>query len=275
MSDVEQEATEQEPKTDDKEQVQTKTSPKKSHKKRNIILLIITVFILIPTFIAGWLGFVPVLSTILGATKPRDLGVRYTSTDFSTYQQKTKINFLDFANAPDNPNKPGKKTVFADPKTVDNLQLTQEELTAAVNSTGWLWMPVKNAQIRLTDNTVEVSGNLNMKYIDEFINFAGGVGYSDADVDRAISWGNKFVGNAAVYVKANASITNDVVSFSLQEVKVGRFNVPMDIAQKVLSTGSTNSVNRTENLEVKSARPINGGLDFSGTYPTTIYTKYK
>ncbi len=144
---------------------------KKSHKKRNIIILVIAFVILVPVFIAGWLGFVPVLSTLLGATKPRDLGIRYTDYDFSSYQQKTKINFVDFANAPDNPNKPGKKTVFADPKVVENLQLTQEELTAAVNSTGWLWMPVKNAQIRLTDNTVEVSGNLNMKYIDEFINF--------------------------------------------------------------------------------------------------------
>lgn len=252
----------------------TAKPPKKSHKKRNIFLILISVFIILPILVAGWLGFVPGLSYILGANKPRDLGVRYTEADFQSYQQKSDTSFKDFANAPVSPTNSNKKTVFADPKTVENLQLTQEELTAAINSTGWLWMPIKNAQIRLTDNTVEVSGNLNMKYMNEFINFAGGVGYSDADVEKAVSWGNKFLGNAAVYVKANASITNDVVSFSLSEVQVGRFSVPMDIAENVLSTGATNSVNRTSNLAVTLAKPAAGGLEFTGTYPTTIYVKH-
>lgn len=263
--------------TEQKEEIpETKSqTPKKSHKKRNIILLIISTIFLVPIFIAGWLGFVPGLSTLLGANKPRDLGVKYTEADFESYKQKTGIEFSDFATAPTNPDNPSKKIVFANPKTVKDLQLTQEELTAAINMSGWLWMPIKNAQVRLGDGTVEVSGNLNVQYIDEFTKFIGGVGYSESDVASAVSWGSKFANNAAIYFKVDANVVNDSLSLDLDKIKIGRFSVPMDIADRVLTTGTSNAIINADNLVATSAQPVSGALLFSGTYPTTIYTKFK
>jgi hypothetical protein len=92
-----------------------------------------------------------------------------------TYK-KTSIKFNDFAQAPDNPNKPGKKTVFTDPVTTTGLTLTDEELTSAGAKTDWLWMPLKNAQVKFSPGGLELSGNINVEYLDEFINFIGGVG---------------------------------------------------------------------------------------------------
>jgi hypothetical protein len=254
-------------------QKEAKTN-KKSHKLLYSILAVVAVLILIPVFIAGWLGFVPGLSNILGANNPRDLGVTYSEADYSSYLDKTGANFIDFSGAPANPNNPSEKVVFADPKTVTNQEFTQEELTAAINSVGWAWMPLKNAQVKFTEDTVEVSGNLNIENIDKFITFIGGVGYSNEDVDTAISWGKRLVGDAPVYIKANASVVNDQLTFNLQEAQIGRYTLPSDISSKVLSTGTTNAVVRADDFEATLAQPIDGALLFSGTYPTTVYVRY-
>jgi len=249
-------------------------SKRRTHKKRNIFLILVGLFILVPLLVAGWYGFVPGLSGLLGANKPVDLGVRYTEADYNSYLQKTSIKFNDFAQAPDNPNKPGKKTVFADPVTTTGLTLTDEELTSAGAKTDWLWMPLKNAQVKFKPGGLELSGNINVEYLDEFINFIGGVGYSQADVQKGIDYGKKLVGNSpALYVKASASVTNDTLTYNIQQVKVGRFSVPMDIASKVLSTGTTNAITGADNFEAKSATAIDGALVFEGTYPKTIYVK--
>lgn len=246
---------------------------KRGHKKLFITLGILGIIILIPVLLAGWFGFVPGISTLMGAGKAKDLGVRYTAADFTSYQQKTGVVFNDFANAPANPNKPGKFIVFADPKTVQDISVTQSELTAAINNANWLWMPLTNTQVRLGDGTVEVSGNLNIDYITNFIGFIGGVSYNQADVQKAVDLGKKLVGNAPVYIKANASVTNNQVTLNLTEAKIGRYNVPLDIANKVLSSGTNNAIKNTAGLNAVSAQPKSGALVFTGTYPTTVYVK--
>lgn len=248
--------------------------PKRRAKKLKIFLSLFFVVLLVLVLIAGWLGFVPGLSSLLGATKARDLGVHYTQTDFATYQLKTGTKFTDFNDAPDNPAKPGKKVVFADPKQADELAITQEEITAAVNSIDWAWMPLSNAQIKFTNDTVEVSGNIRLDHVQDFVRFIGGVGYSDSDVAKAVSWGKKFANNTAIYAKAKASVENDTLSLQLQQIQIGRFNVPMGIASKVVTTGTTNAIVRADNFEAKSVTFKNGTLQFSGTYPGTIYVKH-
>jgi hypothetical protein len=180
----------------------------------------------------------------------------------------------DFATAPDNPSKPSKKVVFADPQTVENVTFTQQEITAAINSIKWEWMPLSDAQVKFgAGNTVEVSGNLNMQHIDDFVKFIGGVGYSDADVNKAISWGEKMVGNAAVYVKGTASVANDNLTLDLQQVQVGRYSAPVDISNRVFQTGASNALTRADNLEAKSVTFTSDAMHFSGSYPKTVYVR--
>lgn len=272
MSDDMAEPTENNTQTKTKELKPTK----KSHKKAIwITLSVLALILVLPLLVAGWFGFVPGLSGIMGASKPRDLGVVYTEADYASFQQKAGVTFNDFATAPDNPDSPGKKVIFSGTKNEDSLSLTQEEITAAVNSANWLWMPINDTQVRLTGNTVEVSGSLNVAYMDQFISFIGGVGYSQESVNEAVSWGKRFVNNAPVYIKANASISDNQLSFQLQEVQVGRFNVPQDIASRVLGTGSSNAITNTPNLDIKSATITDGAINFVGTHPTIVYVKHQ
>jgi hypothetical protein len=246
---------------------------KRSHKGLKLTLIVMAVLIGLALLVGGWFGLVPGLSSVLGATKPRDLGVRYTDADYQSLLAKSNAEFLAFAQAPDHPDKPGKKLIFANPTSVDDLQVSQEELTALVNEVGWEWMPLTNTQIKFSPGRVEVSGNINVEHIVDFIRFIGGVGYSDDDVSRAVDWGRRFVANPAVYIKASGSVSDDQLALQLQEVKVGRFTVPIDIAQKVITTGATNAITRADNLAVVAATATNGGASFTGTYPATTYVR--
>lgn len=275
MSDTEgsQQNMTADPKPNDAAQSGQKTGKKRRHPWRKLGLIVLIV-ILLGALVAGWFGMVPGVSSLLGANKARDLGVQYTAADLVTYQEKTGIQFLDYANAPENPNKPGKKMIFANPRTVDSLAISQEELTAAVNSLNWRTMPLKNVQIRASGGAVEVSGNLNAKNIAGFIKFIGGVGYSQQDVDKAASWAIRLVNNAPVYVRASVGAENDQLSFTLHEAKVGRLAIPQGIAEKVLQTGLTSAITNADNYEIKSASFSNGQMNFSGTYPTTVYVAH-
>lgn len=244
-----------------------------SHKLRTvgIVFLLIFLFLLL---IAGWFGIVPGLSNIMGANKPRDLGIKYTDADFESYKKKTGSTFLDISKAPDSQTKPGEKAIFTNPIAVNSMNVTDEEITALVNKIGWLWMPVSNAQVRFTDNTIEVSGNLNIKYMNEFVKFIGGVGYSESDVSKAVSMVSKITSNIPIYMKANASVSNDSLSFDLKEVTLGRFNAPLKIASDVLSTGTSNAIRLADNLIAQSVKLNDGALEFSGIYPSTVYVRH-
>ncbi len=249
---------------------------KKSHTVRNILIGLgigAILFLVVPLLIAGYFGLVPGLSSLMGANKPKDLGITYTPADYQAFLAKTQTSMQDFANAPANPEKPDKKVVFANPVTVTNQTVTQEELTAAINESGWLWMPIDNAQVKLTDGTVEISGNLQLDYIAQFIGFIGGVGYSPAEIDQAVSWGKKLVNNAPIYIKAKGSVANNQLQLSVQEAQVGRYSIPIDSAQTVLAAGTQSAISNTPHLDAQSATLTNGAIVFTGTHPSTIYVK--
>lgn len=249
-------------------------SPKKKHHPLRTLALFVAIFLGVAVLVAGWFGAVPGVSYLLGATKAQDLGVRYSTADMKSYEDKTGIQFADFATAPQNPNRPGKKLIFGDPKTVDGLVLTQSEITAAVNGLDWKSMPLSNVQVKFGDGSVEVSGNLNADKVASFIQFIGGVGYSQSNVNKAVGWAQRLLNNAPVYVNASVSATNDQLAFTLHEAKVGRVAIPQDIAANVLRTGLTNAINNADNYEIKAASFSAGSFVFSGTYPTTVYVAH-
>lgn len=283
MSDIEKR---EDPKQDKTREEQEDSSPaelkqdtteaKKHHKKHPVLKGLLIGFGLLFTLVilvAGWFGFVPGLSNIMGARTPKDLGVTWTEADFESYKAKTNTTFKNFDVAPDNPEKPGKKTVFADPLTVSELTLTQAEITAAINSLNWAWLPAENVQVRLSDGTVEISGNVKLDHIEDFVKFIGGVGYDSEDVAKAADWGRRFVDGGAFYAKGAASVSNNQLTLDLQQVQIGRFSAPIDIASTVVYTGGSNGINNVQNLDISSAKVEAGILKFSGTYPSTIYVK--
>lgn len=227
------------------------------------------IIIVTPILVLGFFGFMPGISSLMGTNKPKNLGVSYTAADYASYQQKTGAQFLDSATAPQSTTDPGSKEIFTNPKQMD-VNLTQEEITAMLNSTGWALMPIKNAQVRLGNNTVEISGNLDASAISSFAKSIGGAGYSQSDIDTATSWA-KLLGNPPIYIKANASITNNVLDLSVTEAKVGFLSIPASVTGDLLKAGSYNIKNNSAMYDVQHASATDGQLHFVGTAPTTIY----
>lgn len=255
-----------------KEEELTVQVTKKSHRKIKIFATVILFLIITITLVAGWLGFIPGLSDLMGANKPRDLGIKYTKADYESYQRKAEASFLDLDDAPSIQNNFGDKLIFDRFKYVEGLSLTQEEITATVNEIGWALMPISNAQVRISDSIVEISGNLNLDYMVEFTDFIGGIGYNKKDIQKAVSFAKNLSNRPPIYVKVNASVIEDNLSLKLEDIKIGRISAPHDIAEKVLSTGTANAIHKIEKLETKSATfEGDGTLKFDGTYPTIVY----
>jgi hypothetical protein len=241
------------------------------HKKHSIwpwVLVALVIIIIIPVIVVSVLGFVPGISSVIGTNKPKDLGVKYSEIDYANYQLKTGAQFLDNSVAPIDP-ATSSKEIFTSPKQMD-VTLMQEEITAMLNSTGWASMPIKNTQIRLGDGAIELSGNVNSNALSEFAQSIGGTEYSQANIDTAASWA-KMLGDPPIYLKANASITNNVLTFNVTEAKVGFFNIPSSITSGLLKAGSYNIKNNSALYDVQSANATNGQLHFVGIAPTTIY----
>lgn len=151
-----------------------------------------------------------------------------------------------------------------------DVTLTQEEITAMLNSTGWTLMPVKNTQVRLGNGTIELSGNLDSSAISSFTKSISGSSYSQSEIDSAISWA-KLLGDPPIYIKANASITNNVLNIAVTEAKVGFISIPTSVAGNLLKDGSYNIKNNSALYDVQHAAATEGQLHFVGTAPTTIY----
>lgn len=246
-------------------------------KKRRFnfkIFFVAFLFLLLPLIlIGGWLGFVPGLSNIMGARSVKDLGVRYTDQDYTSYLDKTDTQFLNVEDAPANPNNPEKKVVFEDQATAENLVLTQEEITAAINESGWLWMPLKDAQVRISEGGVEVAGRLNSDHLQEFITFIGGVDVDPEQVESAISWAERLLNDAPVYLRANTRVNEGIVELNLVDGQIGRFSIPQEIGNTVLLTGAESVLSNTPLLDISSAEFQREVLQFSGEYPRTVYVK--
>jgi hypothetical protein len=58
---------------------------KEENKEKNkfpVFLVVVGILVLIPILVLGFLGFMPIVSDIMGTNRPRDLGVKYTDADY-------------------------------------------------------------------------------------------------------------------------------------------------------------------------------------------------
>ncbi len=245
---------------------------KKSHKKLWVSLSILGVILIMPLLLLGWMGLVPGLSNLMGAASPKDLGVRYGQTNINAYKQKTNLRFLDYGLAPSNPANPSEKSLLTNPTTVDQLNLTQEEVTAAINSNKWSWMPANNVQVKFTNGIIEVSGSLDVNKIENFRQYISGGKPLNSDATNAINWAKRLRNNAPVYIKASSNIADNNITFSLLQAQIGRLNIPLGSLGADLRNGTTSQIS-SPYFSSTSAKLLPGKIEFSGTYPTTIYVK--
>src|SRR5680860_423061 len=270
--DVHEDELEEEQKPSEKQAEEVK-KPKKKRGVLKWILGMLGVIILAVILYAGWLGFVPGLSSIMGANKPVDLGVTYTEQDLQSFYVKTGQNVIESKEAPVAGG--GESIAFTNPKPL-TVAITQEELTARLNASNWIYMPLSNVQVRLGDgNSIEVSGNVDVDALRAFISYIGGVNYSQADVDKGLDWLNKMSGSPAVYIDSTGSITNNQLSLSVNSVKVGRWSAQSDKANETLNIATQNMLNKITGLDTNSLTESSGMMNFDGVGPTNIYVQSK
>ena len=208
-------------------------------KKFLIFFALIVVAIVIGL---GMTGFVPGLSKMLGADKPRDLGVSATKEEFSS-----TLNNIGFSLNDDAGFGPNTKISYHGQKTV-NVGVSESEISSLLSFNHAEKFPVKDAQVKIhKDGTVEASAKVSIK------NYKG---YSLEN---------------AVYVKGKIDVTSpNSVKINPESVEIGR--VPFPMTEQMTSTlnNEANQLLKTiPGLSIQSVSYEEGKINFKGTIPAS------
>ncbi|MCX6642804.1 MAG: hypothetical protein NTV15_05390 [Candidatus Bathyarchaeota archaeon] len=189
--------------------------------KKTIILT--TIIIAVSALILGYYGFVPVISEVMGANKPKDLGVTYTIADLTSANAKLGVIFKTLP-----PTDSGAASLTRTGQKQLIASFTSAELTALLNdhSQKWKYYPINDIQVKINnDGVIELSGVLQA---DRFTGFADAVQVSESSRGQVRPYLYVVSSNPSIYMKGSLSITNNVVQTDIQSVEVGRLSVSGD-----------------------------------------------
>jgi hypothetical protein len=171
--------------------------------------------------ILGYYGFVPFLSDLMGANKNRDLGVKFTNSDYDSSIKKLGLvintNLTD--TTPLNSYDVNKKTV------AKTTTLNSAELTALANklADSWIYFPLDNIQIRInSDGSVEILSTL---ILNRFEGFASAMKMPDSTLNIIRPIIAMIQTNPSFYIKGSIAINNGVAQSTLSQVQIGNINV--------------------------------------------------
>ena len=235
------------------------------------VLITLVILVSIVVLVAGYFGLIPWLADVFGANKPRDLGVRYTQADYTNYLQKTNTQLFSFSQAPVPPARSTDTIIYTDPQP-KNVTLTNAEITSRADSSKWKDLPISNVQIKCgAGGVVEISAQLISDRLSNFVNIAGGGGYSPAEIQTGLDWLGFAGKNPAIYLKATASVTNNVASAQVTSAQINRFSLPNDLVSAGAVAMAQTIFTRVTGLNIKSATFSDSGLTFVGDAPTKVY----
>lgn len=213
--------------------------PKKHHGFRNF-LIVLVILILAVIIAVGATGIynVPVVSSVFGANKPKDLGIKTSPEALASL--KTKIP-MTISGDPISYSA-GADKVFSGQINVDT-RTTSEEITSwlqrfqGTNSS----LPFTDIQAKKIEGGVEISAMLNA-YV-----------------------------KAPIYLKVMINrVSNKSVSLDIQKAKIGLFNVPDNYLKQ-----ATDFFNKKVNhimaaipgFSMEKLEYHDGYTDFKGTFP--------
>lgn len=248
-------------------------------KKGWIVFISIIVVIVL---VLGWFGLIPGLSTLFGANKPKDLGVKYSEVDFNRAHAASGVSYETISDTPVS------SSISFSGSHEANLSLNSAEMTALMNDRPWKYWPIKDVQLRINpDGTAEMSGVFNEKKLE---GYAAAIGTPQAVIDRL----NLLPAEAAFYLKGTAALSNNQVSkFDITSAKMNRISIPTSlllsmnllIADYAYADDVTDELSKYSGKKAaivdfinsklswvsgffaKSAQFKDGKLEFSGTLP--------
>jgi len=185
--------------------------------------------------VLGYLGLVPGLSSIMGATKAKDLGVRYTEADLKSYVQKSGCNWGWYWST----GNPRTDLVFEGSHHVTS-HTTSEELTARMNNLeSFAYNPMTNQQVLIhEDGTGEISGNMRLSGIAGRRPFNRDSWRWGKD-HRKSGWGRKIPDTqSCLLCQGSLKVVNNQIEMDVSEVKFNRLNIPISNLQRDYRPGS-------------------------------------
>jgi hypothetical protein len=197
---------------------------------------------------------------------PKDLGVKYTKVDYESFVRKVGLeNIRISANGKIDDN--NYNYVLSGSKKV-NAEITQEELTAYVNEGIPSNLALDKVQIRINkDGSLEGSGVVNFDYIKSL------AVKNNASVDF-LKIPIPLPEKANIYIKINASMTDNVPDITLCEGYLGTISVKSMISKENISmaeqalTTLLNNANPT--LKINSIKFADGKAIVDGQMPEKI-----
>lgn len=192
-------------------------------------------------------GFVkiPILSSLLGTDKPRDLGVR---TDSAYFQDMVNKQGIKVDGSYDKYCLSCYIT-YSDMKPID-ISVTSSELSSMISATNDKEGTLKDVQVKLgDDNVMEMSANLDLK-----------------------KYGYDYGG--PIYAKGKiVKDGKNALKIDLSTAEAGIIPVPAEYAQKG-STELENAINRQltrmPGLDIEDFYVTDGTLHYKGNFPSKI-----
>jgi hypothetical protein len=224
--------------------------------KRLIVTLSVIVVIIL---VLGYFGLFPGVSSLLGANKPKDLGVKYTEADLNTGRNLAKIELKDQTG--------DKSLAFEGSKSISG-EYSNAVMTAMINSAKYKYYPISNAQILVhNDGTIESSGNINISKVGQW---SLDLGAGEGLVSKAKTYIGYVSPNPSYYLKGRMSIENNQISLNVSEAKVSRYSAPDSIInqyQGQLADFVEERMSNVPGMNVKSAKFENGKMVLDANYP--------
>ncbi|MFA5742865.1 MAG: hypothetical protein WCX77_00990 [Candidatus Paceibacterota bacterium] len=188
--------------------------------KKIVKILLIIILLLAAAVLCffAYLGYVPGLSSVFGADKARDLGIKYTQADLASARAKSQIVYealpagtLDSQSLQRSGSRP-----------VDAV-FTSVEASALMNDRPFKYWPYEDVQVKFNaDGSAEVSGKLVKSRLP---GYCAAIGLPKEVAQAAV----KFLPPDPVfYLKGKAALTENTLSiFEPQALEVGRLPVSL------------------------------------------------
>lgn len=228
------------------------------------LLLILLFLVVVVGLGLGYLGVVPILSSVMGSNKPKDLGVTYSEQDLQQAQAKTKVQGETLTQA-DNPT--GSGLVYEGTQSAE-LTLTSQEITALANSSRWKYNPLSQVQVRINeDGSAEASGYLDFQAARQY---AVALGVTSQDIDAALEQYPIPTSKLPFYVKLTGGVSNNDIEMNVMNVKLANIPVPAGIIDTYAPEAARfveNTYLRQESIDIETLENQAGQVYLKGTLP--------
>ncbi|MCX6810863.1 MAG: hypothetical protein NTY30_04020 [Candidatus Berkelbacteria bacterium] len=223
-------------------------------------LIVLACIIVIITLVAGYFGFIPGLSNVMGANKPKDLGVKYTDADLQKGRGLTGVDLQSLISDQKSLDFTGSKNIYG--------EYTSEIITAMISSAKYKFYPLSNTQVRINaDGIVEAAGNFD---IDKALKWSADLG-GDTSFSREVENYTKYVSNnPSYYLKGKMTVTNNQITLDISEAQISRFRAPQSVINKYqgdLANFVEQKISAVPGMNIKSADFSTGSLKLDATYP--------